>query len=314
AASMTRRRSSSSSPSQTEPGPNVASATASALSGARSCCTFSSLTARRISLSLTRSRSIPACDALGRMSRALERRDRDEILLAGLGLASGVSASVRPRSAVCGRRRRELTVHAWTEERRSHRREETSRAAERVVHRGRLVARVDHAVAAAIVSAVAVPIPVRRLEKLLERLRVSVLEEIAGPLPTEHVVGRHPPRRAFVVASARKELEKERRLIEAPLATRPIEDSREEVTRAIAAKETLLIGRLVVAVARGDHHALDADLAHAVEERAHALRVRAFEERRVRRDAEASSDRLTDRLLRDVVDAFAADGEIVLLV
>src|SRR5262245_32462070 len=62
---------------------------------------------------------------------------------------------------------------------------------EGVVHGRRLVAAVHHAVAALLVAAaLAVVLPAGRLEQLLERRRVAFLQEVAGPLPAEHVVGR----------------------------------------------------------------------------------------------------------------------------
>src|SRR5215813_12364087 len=102
-----------------------------------------------------------------------------------------------------------------------HRVAESPPRAERVVHRGGLVATVHHAVAALLVAAaLAVVLPARRLEQLLERRRVALLEQIAGPLPAEHVVGRVTPRRALELLLAHQELQEERRLVEPPAAFR----------------------------------------------------------------------------------------------
>src|SRR5438093_1130786 len=61
---------------------------------------------------------------------------------------------------------------------------------EGMVHGRRLVAAVHHAVAALLVAAAPpVILPARGLEKLREGRRVPLLEEIAGALPAEHVVG-----------------------------------------------------------------------------------------------------------------------------
>ena len=60
---------------------------------------------------------------------------------------------------------------------------------------------------------------------------------------------------------------------------------REELVRALLAEEVLLVGRLRVAVARGDHHPLDAEVHHLVEELPHPLGVGA------RRTAWCSSSR-----------------------
>src|SRR5262249_56941176 len=132
---------------------------------------------------------------------------------------------------------------------------------EGVVHRGRLVPAVHHAVAALLVAAaLAVVLPARGLEQLLERRRVALLEQIAGALPAEDVVGRVAPWRALEVLLAHEELQEERRLVETPAALRVREDPREEIVRALRAQEVLLVGRLRIAVARRDHHALDAEI------------------------------------------------------
>src|SRR5262252_197853 len=132
--------------------------------------------------------------------------------------------------------------------------------AERVIHRRGLVATVHHAVAALLVAAaLAVVLPARRLQQLLERRRVALLEQIAGPLPAEDVEGRVAPRRALELLLAHQELQEERRLVEPPAAFRVREDLREEIVRALRAQEVLLVRRLRVAVARRDHHPFDAE-------------------------------------------------------
>ena len=75
----------------------------------------------------------------------------------------------------------------------------------------------------------------------------------------------------------------------------------------------LLVRRLVVGVARREHHAFDAQVHHLIEERADALRIGAIEKRRIGGDAEAALDRFANAVDRDVVAAFAADREIVVL-
>src|SRR5437879_6069624 len=91
--------------------------------------------------------------------------------------------------------------------------------AERVIHGGRLVPAVHHAVAALLVAAAApVVLPAGGLEQLLEGGRVALLEEVAGTLPAEDVVGRIAPRRALEFLLAHEELQEERRLVEPPAA------------------------------------------------------------------------------------------------
>src|SRR5882762_8607104 len=109
---------------------------------------------------------------------------------------------------------------------------------EGVVHGRRLVAAVHHAVTALLIAAAPpVVLPARGLEKLLEGRRVPLLEEIAGPLPAEHVVGGIAPGRALEVLLAHEELEEQRRLVEPPPALRIREHLREELVRALGAQE-----------------------------------------------------------------------------
>src|SRR5438874_67505 len=199
-------------------------------------------------------------------------------------------------------------------DRRDDRVAEAAPGAERVVHGRGLVAAVDHAVTALVVAApAAVVLPLRRLDELAKGGRVALLQEIAGALPAEHVVRRVAPRRALEVLLAHEELEEQRRLVELPAPLRVREHGPKELVGALAAQEVLLVGRLRVAVARRDHHALDAEVHHRVEELAHAQRVGAVEERRVGRDAESTPERLADPLHRLGEDAVAADRFVVLL-
>src|SRR5947199_100284 len=119
---------------------------------------------------------------------------------------SRLSVSFIPRSEPSGQRRGNGVAEA-------------APGAEGMVHGRGLVPAVDHTVPALVVAALAaVVLPLRGLDQLLERRRVTLLEEVAGPLPAEHVVGRVPPRRALVVALAHEEVEEQRRLVELPAA------------------------------------------------------------------------------------------------
>ena len=75
----------------------------------------------------------------------------------------------------------------------------------------------------------------------------------------------------------------------------------------------ILIGRFLIAIARRNHHPFDAQGHHLIEEVAVAHGIGAVEKRRIRRDAKAAPDRRLDRAHRHIVDAFAANGVIVLL-
>src|SRR5438128_9708619 len=74
----------------------------------------------------------------------------------------------------------------------------------------------------------------------------------------------------------------------------------------------LLIRRLLVRVSRRDHHPLDAELHHVVEEPPHPLGIGAVEDGGVRRDPEAALQGHSNGLYGYVVAALAADGEVVL--
>src|SRR5206468_752824 len=113
-------------------------------------------------------------------------------------------------------------------------------------------------------------------------------------LPAEDVVGRVPPRRALEVALAHEELEEEWRLVELPATLRMGQDPREQLVGALPTEEVLLVGRLRVTVPGRDHHALDAEVHHRIEELARAERVGAIEEGGVGRDPEAPPERDTD--------------------
>ena len=91
------------------------------------------------------------------------------------------------------------------------------------------------------------------------------------------------------------------------------QDGAEEPAHAGAAHEVGLVGRLVVAVAGREHDALDAHGHDFVKEGADAVGVGAVKEGGVGGDAEAALDGLLDAFDGDVVSAFAADGEVVVL-
>src|ERR1035441_5590303 len=180
--------------------------------------------------------------------------------------------------------------------------------AEAVDDRRGLIAATDHAVGALGVAAGhAIVFPGGGFEQLLVTLGVALLEQIAGLLPAEDVIGRHAPRRALVIAVAHQEFEKQRRHIELPCGLAVGQNGAEEATHAGPAQESMLVRRLVVAVAGRKHDALDAHSHHFVEEGAHAVGVSAVEEGGVGGDAEAAPDGLLDALNGDVVAALAAN-------
>src|SRR5207245_9646709 len=88
------------------------------------------------------------------------------------------------------------------------------------------------------------------------------------------------------------------------------EHSPERPIGPLAAEEVLLIRCLLVRVAGRDHHPLDAQLHHVVEEGAHPLRIASLEDSGVGRHAEAARKRGTDGLYCRVITAFAAHREL----
>src|SRR6185437_9224434 len=91
----------------------------------------------------------------------------------------------------------------------------TAQRPEAVHDRGRLIAAAHHAISAlGIAAGHSVIFPFGGFQKLLESLGVTILEQVAWPLPPEDVVGRGAPRRALVFAVAHEKFEEERRHIE----------------------------------------------------------------------------------------------------
>ncbi len=78
-------------------------------------------------------------------------------------------------------------------------------------------------------------------------------------------------------------------------------------------RKVLLIGRLLVGVAGSDHHGFDADVHQVVEVGANGVGIGSVEKRGVGGDAKAGGDGCFDSIERDIVSAFAADGEVVVL-
>jgi hypothetical protein len=72
-----------------------------------------------------------------------------------------------------------------------------------------------------------------------------------------------------------------------------------------------LIGCFLVAVARGEHHALDVQFHHGVKKFADASGIGAFEQGGIGGDAEPAGDGFFDGFDGDLVSSIAADGGIV---
>ena len=159
----------------------------------------------------------------------------------------------------------------------------------------------------------AIVLPLRCFDEFLKRVRVAVLQEVARFLPAENVVCRHTPRSAGILLPAHQKFEEQWRLVEAPTLLAVGKDSAEKAPGARAAEKMLLVRSFIVGIAGRKHHALDAQLHHFVEECAHALRVGAVKERRVRGHAKAALQRFPNSFDGQVVAALAAHGKIVML-
>ena len=126
------------------------------------------------------------------------------------------------------------------------------RMGERIHCRRRLIAAMGHAVGAFLIAAGAVAVPVGALHELLEGLGVAFAEQVARPLPAEHVAGRIAPRRALILLIAGEEIEEQGRLVELPVACASAapEDLAEQLLGVAAVEKMLLVGRPLIGIAR----------------------------------------------------------------
>ena len=143
---------------------------------------------------------------------------RENTYCAGRCCASEISGAIGPSRA-----------HAAQADR-----QRLQRVAHGILHGGRLVAAMHHAVGALLVIAGAVRVPVRLVHQLAKRLRVAFAEQIAGALPAEDVARRIAPRRALVFLVAGEKIEEQARLAERPrrAAAAALEDVAEQLLGA----------------------------------------------------------------------------------
>jgi len=174
------------------------------------------------------------------------------------------------------------------------------RVSERVIHRRALEPAVGHAVVAAGVASYAVVVPARVLQQGAVAGRVTFIgEQIAGPLPTEDVIGRIAPRCALICLIAREKIQKQRGMIEGPAgaggaAATAFEDLAEQALARAAPQENVLPRSMLIAVAGRDRDAFDAELHRRIEECSHFVRIRAAEERAVDGHSKALAARELD--------------------
>ena len=89
-------------------------------------------------------------------------------------------------------------------------RPQSSQAAEGMIHSGSFISAMHHAVRALGIARLrAVVLPLGGLEQFLERVHVAVLQQVAGLLPAEDIVGRHAPRRAGIGSLAHQKFEEQ---------------------------------------------------------------------------------------------------------
>src|SRR5690348_10271055 len=117
--------------------------------------------------------------------------------------------------------------------------------AERIVHGRSLISTVYHAIGAARIARFSpVFMPRRCFHQFLECFCITVLKQITGLLPAKNVVRGHAPGRARVLALTHEKFQKQRRLIELPASFAIGKDGAEQLARASASKEVLLIRSL----------------------------------------------------------------------
>ena len=170
---------------------------------------------------------------------------------------------------------------------------------------------MHHAIGAFLIPPCSVVIPLRTFHQFTERLRVALLEQIAGLLPPEDVIGRIAPGRALVLPPPHQEIQEQRRLIELPALLRAPQNTGKQFPRALSLQKMLLVRRLLIAVPRRNHHAFDAEIRHRIEKLPHALRIGIIEEGRIGRDPVPPLQRRFDRLHRHVIDTVPADRQIM---
>jgi len=171
---------------------------------------------------------------------------------------------------------------------------------------------VDHTVAALLVATLlAVIFPSGVFHQLFESGDVAVLEEVAGFLPTKDVEGGVTPRCAVVIHVALEEFEEVRGQIEFPGFFALVENFLEEFLGAFTAQEVFLIGSFLVAVAGGEHHALDLQFHHFIKKFTDAGGVSSFKEGGVGGDTESASDGFFNAFECGFVGAIATDGGVV---
>src|SRR5579884_776231 len=174
---------------------------------------------------------------------------------------------------------------------------------------GRLVPAVRHAIGAPLVASAPVRFPVRRLDQLAIGRHIPVGEEVAGALPAEHGKAGDSPGRAGEIDLPLEKVEEEGRVIEPPLlAPSAGKGIAKDLPCSIYRQKVLLVGRLLVGVARRNLHRVDLEfVVEEVQDIADALSAVLGEEGRVGGDAEPALLGFANRLDRLVEYTAAAE-------
>src|SRR6185312_4310248 len=173
---------------------------------------------------------------------------------------------------------------------------------------------MHHAVGALGIPALrAIVRPFGRFHQFFERIGVAVLQQIARLLPAEDAVGWHSPWSALEFAPAHQEFHIHRRGVELPALFAVGENGAEEAAGAGAPEKVLLVGSLLVGVARSHHHALDAEIHHLVEKGADRVWIGSIEEGGIGGYAESGGNGCANSCNGLVVAALAAYGKVVVL-
>src|SRR3984893_5925974 len=182
-----------------------------------------------------------------------------------------------------------------------------------VLHRGRLVTAVHHAIGALLVVAGTVRVPVGFLHPLAKARRVAFTEQITGTLPTKDVPGRVAPRSAAVFLVAGQEVEEKTRLAERPCArtSATAENVAKKLLGASAGEKVCLIRRPFIRISRRYRDAIDAERAGLVEKPRDAVRVGIVEQGAVDINAKAACLRGSNCGYGTLVDALFAHRVVV---
>src|SRR5713226_7417764 len=113
-----------------------------------------------------------------------------------------------------------------------------------MIHGRGFVTAMHHAVRAFRIAGFrAVALPLGGVEQFLERIHVPVLQQIAGLLPAEDVIGWHAPRSASISSLAHQKLEEQLRLVELPTRLAIRQNGPEQAPCASPPEEMLLVRR-----------------------------------------------------------------------